>query len=303
QAHLIRRGRRQAELPRALVHAHRRAQRGHLDVQLPDQRLAARPLGAQRVQPIGEVHLLYAQPDEEQRDDDEDGRQRERGGERAPHARIRFAVKSLGLDHGVRSSTRSLALRARGLARTSSSPGVRGDGSSSAKFAAASARNACFTMRSSPEWNEITPSRPPAASRWGISWSVWRSAPVSSFTAMRSAWNVRVATCVRFGHAARGTAARTAATRSPVVRRGRRLTMTRAMRRANRSPPCSYRRRASSASSAWFTRSAAVSPRDGSRRMSRGSFCWKLKPRPDSSSWSLDTPRSWSTARASRLPY
>src|SRR5207249_11955377 len=122
----------------------------------------------------------HAQADDEQGTEDGHGRNGQGGGERAPHARIRFPVESLVLDHDVRSNTRSLALRARGLARTSSSPGVRGDGSSSAKLAGASARNACFTMRSSPEWNEITPSRPPAASRPGMSWSVWRSAPVSS---------------------------------------------------------------------------------------------------------------------------
>ena len=66
----------------------------------------------------------------------------------------------------------------------------------------------------------MTPSRPPAASSAGAAGSAWRSAPGSSLTAIRTAWNVRVATWRRRGHAARGTAPRTAATRSPVVRQG-----------------------------------------------------------------------------------
>src|SRR5207302_187572 len=66
----------------------------------------------------------------------------------------------------------------------------------------------------------MTPRRPPAARRAGAWASAFRSAPGSSLTAMRTAWNVRVATCRRRGHAARGTAPRTAATRSPVRVRG-----------------------------------------------------------------------------------
>src|SRR5262249_40946987 len=77
-------------------------------------------------------------------------------------------------------------------------------------------------MRSSPEWNEMTPRRPPAVKRAGACASAFRSAPGSSLTAMRTAWKVRVATWRRRGHAGRGTAPRTAATRSPVrARRGR----------------------------------------------------------------------------------
>src|SRR5207237_356556 len=135
------------------------------DLQLAAERFRACALGAQHVQLIAEAHLLHAQADDEQRTHDEDGRNGQGGGEGAPHPRIRFPVESLMLDHDVRSSTRSLALRARGLARTSSAPGVRGDGSSAAKFAAARARNACLTMRSPPEWKDPTPSRAPKASR------------------------------------------------------------------------------------------------------------------------------------------
>src|SRR3989441_1227042 len=139
----------------------------------------------------------------------------------------------------------------------------------------------------------MTPNRPPAASSAGAWASAWRSAPGSSLTAMRTAWNVRVATWRRRGHAARGTAARTAATRSPVRARGRRRTIARAMRRAWGSSPYSKMIRASSASGRWFRSVAAVCAAEGSRRMSRGSSSrWKEKPRPDSSSCQEETPRS-----------
>src|SRR5215470_13563320 len=66
----------------------------------------------------------------------------------------------------------------------------------------------------------MTPRRPPAVSRAGACASAFRSAPGSSLTTMRTAWKVRVATWSRRGQAARGTAPRTAATRSPVRANG-----------------------------------------------------------------------------------
>ena len=134
----------------------------------------------------------------------------------------------------------------------------------------------------------MTPSLPPRSSRAGAASSASRSASGSSFTAMRSAWKVRVATWVRRDQAARGTPALTASTRSAVIvsgERRRRSTMRFAMRRAWRSSPYSKRMRASSASVASASRSAAVRPRVGSKRMSSGSSFWKLNPRPEASSW------------------
>ena len=158
-------------------------------------------------------------------------------------------------------------------------------------------------MRSSPEWKEMTPSLPPAASRAGASSRAWRRAPGSSLTAMRRAWKVRVATWMRVDQARRGTARLTAATRSPVVASGRRWTIARAIRRACGSSPYSKSMRASSRSGSRFTSVAAVSPRVGSRRMSSGSAARrKEKPRADSSSWYDDTPRSRRIARARVMP-
>jgi len=86
----------------------------------------------QAIELVGQVHLLDAQPDDAEGAGDERGRHEQRADERASDARICFAMQSLLSLHGSRSSTRSFALRARGLARTSSSPGSRGDGSSAA---------------------------------------------------------------------------------------------------------------------------------------------------------------------------
>src|SRR3989441_1307005 len=278
---LIATGRHQAQLPGARLQPPGRAERGHLDLELPDVPLRPRVLRAELVEAVRELDLLHPHPDDDQRAPDEQRRDGERPDEDPPGARVVFTMELLFVRHGSRSSTRSFALRARGFARTSSSSGPRGDGSSSAKPAGCRARNVCFTMRSSPEWKAITPRRPPTSSSAGASRSAWRSAAGSSFTATRNAWNVRVATWRRRGHAARGTAPRTAATRSPVVRSGRRRTIARAIRRACRSSPCSTRIRASSASVSRFTSCAAVSPRVGSRRMSSGSSFWNEKPRSE----------------------
>src|SRR6185369_17985296 len=151
QADLLAVRSRQAELARTLLDPGRRAQRGHLDLELADVRLHFLSLPVQAVQLVGEVHLLHPQPDHAETAADQRGREQQGPEERAAYARILFAMQSLLSLHGNRSSTRSFALRARGLARTSSSPGSRGDGSSAANPAASRLRNVRFTMRSSPE--------------------------------------------------------------------------------------------------------------------------------------------------------
>src|SRR5262249_38058927 len=134
----------------------------------------ARALGPQLVRAIRQLHLMHAQTDDPEPDPGEQHAHEQRAHERAAHTRILLATRLLmescprprrvgpegafgssltafTCTHGNRSSTRSLALRARGFSRTSSSPGVRGDGSIAANCAAASERNVCLTMRSSPE--------------------------------------------------------------------------------------------------------------------------------------------------------
>src|SRR3989454_8084541 len=184
-------GRNQAQLPGTRRQPPGRAERGHFDLELPDVPLRPRVLRAELVEAVRELDLLHPHPDDDQRAPDEQRRDGERPDEDPPGARVVFTMELLFVRHGSRSSTRSFALRARGFARTSSSSGPRGDGSSSAKPADARARNVRFTMRSSPEWKEMTPSLPPAASRAGASSRAWRRAPGSSLTAMRRAWKVR----------------------------------------------------------------------------------------------------------------
>src|SRR4030095_17136105 len=176
------------------LEAARRAQGRPPALELPDPILSARALAPDGVQPIGEMHLLDPDADDREGAGHEERRGGENHDQRASHARVRVAMKPLVLLHASRSSTRSFALLARGFARTSSSVGCRGDGSSAANPAGSRARNVCFTMRSSPEWNEMTPSRPPAARTAGACASAWRSAPGSSWAPIRSAGNVRVAT-------------------------------------------------------------------------------------------------------------
>src|SRR5262249_22462890 len=76
-------------------------------------------------------------------------------------------VLEVHIAHANLSIARSFALRALGLRATSSSAGVSGRlvTMRSGPSGRASARNACFTMRSSSEWNAITASRAPARSR------------------------------------------------------------------------------------------------------------------------------------------
>src|SRR5262249_10221418 len=97
------------------------------------------------------MDLLHAQANDGQAAQDEDERPGQGEPERTMHSGVVLSMQSLSFSHETRSSTRSFALLARGLARTSSSEGTRGDGSISAYSARASSRNVCFTMRSSPE--------------------------------------------------------------------------------------------------------------------------------------------------------
>src|SRR6188768_2108194 len=101
--------------------------------------------------------------------------------------------------HANLSITRSLALRARGLRAVSASPGTAG------RFvrirrpspAFSSARNVCFTIRSSSEWNVITANRAPASRRRAASPRNTSRPSSSRLTQIRSAWNVRVAGSIR----------------------------------------------------------------------------------------------------------
>src|SRR5262245_53983347 len=171
-------------------------------------------------------------------------------------------------------------------------------------------------MPSSREWKEITTRRPPGPSTSRAPLKPRSRLPSSSLTCMRMAWKVRVAGWRSRGQAARGIAASTAAARSRAVRRGRRWTMKWAIRYAQRSSPRWATSPASSRSGRSFTTRSAVSSRRRSMRMSRGPSRRMLKPRPGSSSWGLETPRSRSTpstrskpasraisARSAKLPW
>src|SRR3990170_4977431 len=166
----------------------------------------------------------------------------------------------------TRSATRSLALRARGLAAASPRDGRIGFGVRSRNTAGAgtcagqgtvvltarpaSPRSVCLTMRSSSEWKEITATRPPTLSARTTSGNPALSSPSSSFTAMRNAWKVRVAGWMREWPAAgvRRDAAATISASSRVDRIGRARTMARAMLRLLRSSPNSHKSCTSSCS-------------------------------------------------------
>src|SRR5882672_7509504 len=92
------------------------------------------------------------------------------------------------------SAARSFELRARGLRAISASVGTTGRLVRIFRPpSACSARNVCFTIRSSSEWNVMTDSRPPA-DRFRAADARNVSSPSSSrLTQMRMAWNVRVA--------------------------------------------------------------------------------------------------------------
>src|ERR1700688_2324420 len=205
----------------------------------------------------------------------------------------------------VRSTHRSRALRALGFCAISSAVGriaLRTGKTNSAL--SANSRRRFFTARSSSEWYASTTIRPPAARRIGARSSSAARLSSSWFTAIRSAWKVRVAGWTR--PRCRQPSTRSAIRRSsPVVEiRGcsRALTIARAIRREARSSPYSYRIRASSASLSPLTRSAAVSACSGFIRMSSGPSKRKLKPREGSSSARLLIPRSATIASTRSSP-
>src|SRR5262249_14701265 len=151
----------------------------------------------------------------------------------------------------VRSAARNLADRARGFSAISCSSGAIGRRVSTRKLGAARARSGMWreeagsllralrkvlTMRSSSEWNAITTSRPPGASRRSAARKPSARLESSSFTKIRRAWNVRVAGWMSPGRP-RTTRARIAAS-SEVVRiacRRRASTTARTTARAWRS--------------------------------------------------------------------
>ena len=96
----------------------------------------------------------------------------------------------------------------------------------------------------------------------------------SSLTAMRRAWKVRLAGWPPLAFEAAGIAFSSSSTSSPERTSGavsRCSTMRRAIRRAKRSSPRSWRMRAISASGSSRSRSAAVGPSEvASMRMSSG---------------------------------
>src|SRR5712691_1767115 len=97
-----------------------------------------------------------------------------------------------------------------------------------------------LTIRSSREWKLITASRPPGRSIEKADGRAVSRAPSSSLTAMRSAWNTRLAGCPSPKRAGAGIAALIVSTRSPVLSKGcsfLRRTIAFAIGRAYRSSP------------------------------------------------------------------
>ncbi len=158
------------------------------------------------------------------------------------------------------------------------------------------AANVCFTILSSRLWNDMTASLPSmdsspiAASSPSWSWSF------SQFTAMRSAWNERVAGW-RGEPRRPPTAFSTTAASLEVVVIGAfacSATMAFEIVTACGSSPnsCSTLARLRQSPASKSSNSAAVMPPVVSMRMSSGPSAMKLNPRPASSSWNDDTPRS-----------
>ena len=191
--------------------------------QVPRGLLLGRPLALHLLEAVAVRDDPVALPPVEQRGDHEDhaddkppehlaltaavhfgaiGRLRDRLVDRKPH---RVGGSHLHLPAPPRAGPITRPARSRGGARFASGgsrpPRPRsaaaaswsGAGATSSSFRRARRRSVCFTTRSSSEWNAITTRRPPGASRRHAS-STNRSSPSSSsFTRMRSAWNVRVA--------------------------------------------------------------------------------------------------------------
>src|SRR5437762_7103068 len=84
-----------AELPRAGLDATGRAERGDLDLELPQQHLGPDPLAAKGVELVGEVHLLHAKTDHHAEPHHEEGGAEQGHGERAPQARIGITMETL----------------------------------------------------------------------------------------------------------------------------------------------------------------------------------------------------------------
>ena len=172
------------------------------------------------------LEVLHLVLDGEQADRRGDGGDRPEQESAMDHARPPSAASF--------SATRRRAERARGLAAISAADGstglrVRSPQASAARSSArggawrdgpgvrpARARTNSLTARSSSEWNETTASRPPGASTCSAAASPRSSSPSSSFTAMRSAWKVRVAGSLS-SLPCGPTARRTISASSPVV--------------------------------------------------------------------------------------
>ena len=118
-----------------------------------------------------------------------------------------------------------------------------------------------LTIRSSREWKVMMAIRPPGARRSIATGSMRSTSPSSSFTAIRRAWNVRVAGWIRnrraFSPAARSTMPARSRVRS-IGRTALRRTIARAIDPASRSSPQLLRIRRSSPSGRSATRSAAA---------------------------------------------
>src|SRR5581483_1133927 len=308
EAHLIRPRRHEPESAGRRVDPGERAQRGELQLELPVLLPEPRAGSPEAVQLVRHAHPLDLEPDVAEHAGHDDAPEAQHPGHRAQPPTVPFADDGRGLildepRHRVspRSRTRNRALRARGFVWISAASGRTGLRVSTRQSARASWRKAPFTRRSSREWNAITPNRPPGASSSAARGSATSRLPSSSFTAFRSAWNVRVAGWIRRGRRWGGMARVTTSASRPVVSIGARRrasTSRRAIRRAAGSSPYSRSSRSSSGSGARRRSSAAVRGCRGSNRMSSRSSRWNENPRPLASSWKEDSPRSSRTACA-----
>src|SRR6185437_1292389 len=156
----------------------------------------------------------------------------------------------------VRTAALSFAERDRGFAASSASDGPHGPLNSRLKLGAAAvftggawrdpagvrpARTArkVFTILSSSEWNVTTQSRPPVFSARSAASSPASNSESSSFTAMRIAWNERVAGWTLAPRRPPRVFSMNSASSSVRVKgcSSRRLAIARAMRRLSRSSP------------------------------------------------------------------
>src|SRR5918996_3698528 len=213
-------------------------------------------LGLELGELIAGTHHQHARAHVDDSHRGEEHTQEHRGEQVPDHRRERGRLAA----HRTFSTARRCAERALGLASTSASEAVMAflvraandpcaphthTGSRGGHLQRPSrARKACFTLRSSREWKVTIAATPPRRRIRGAASSAASSASSSRFTAMRSAWKVRVATWIFFGHALRGTARFTASAASSVVRGNTRLS-SRAMERAKDSSPYSLRIRSS----------------------------------------------------------